>query len=93
MMPKGEANNDEKYRIRLVALMPRDDFRNDERRGEISDAIQEIADAFQECDGIEVLDSDVKSEESFSLHDAHYFVKLSFDDLSLREDPEHPRLP
>lgn len=93
MLPQGEPKDDQDYEIQLVALMLRDDFKNDEHRGQVSDAIQAIAAVLQQCDGIEVVDSDARSEENFSFHDARYFVELSFDDLSLREDPEHPRLP
>lgn len=93
LQPKGELKAGQNYEIHLVALMLIDDFNSVDRRGQITDAVEEIAHHLQECDGIEVVDSEVRSEAQFTLHDARYFVELSFDDLSLRENPQHPRLP
>lgn len=93
LQPKGELRSGQNYEIHLVALMLIGDFNSLDRRGQITDAVGEIAHHLQECDGIEVIDSEVRSEAQFTLHDARHFVELSFDDLSLRENPQHPRLP
>ena len=93
MHPKDELEAGQNYEIHLVALMLRGDFDIANRREQITDAVAEIAHYLQQCDGIEVVASEVRSEVQFTLHDARYFVELGFDDLSLRKNPEHPRLP
>lgn len=91
--PKGDIGPEHDYEVHFVALMLKDDYQDDHHRNRVEEAVNRIADRLQACDDIEVIDSAVRSEEMFTYHDARYFVELGFDDLSLRADPEHPRLP
>lgn len=91
--PKAELGQDEQYRVHIIALMLKDDYDTENLRIQIEEAINQIARALHECDGIEVVEAAVVSEDSFTLHASRFFVELNFDDLSLRAVPEHPRLP
>ena len=93
LKPRGEQDEEERYEIHLVGLMRRDNYENIEQRTRIELAINQVGAALDACVGIDVVEAEVQSEATFTLHDLYYFIELTFDDLSLRVDPPEPRLP
>lgn len=73
------------YRISIVATMLEGDHDNPEARTEAESTLSQVEAHFGSCEGIEILETFVKSEAEFSLSDLRVFRRWDLhDDLSLR---------
>lgn len=82
----GELSHGEVYETGLLATMETDDYITEDRRVEAGEALGWLATALSGCDGISLGDHELRSERDVSLDDRRNYVRLNFDDLSLREE-------
>lgn len=81
----GELSDREDYDITVLATMEVEDYEIEARRIEAGEALAILANALKNSDGINVDDHTLLSEAEVSLDDRRNFIRLNFDDLSLRE--------
>jgi hypothetical protein len=81
----GELGDGDEYGVALLATMEVGDYAIEERRVEAGDALTILVNALSDAEGIDVLDHELRSEAKVSLDERRDFVRLSFDDLSLRD--------
>ena len=93
LKPLAELTDGEPYDLNLVGLMRHEHYENIELREQLTVVVNQVSGAIEHCDGINVLDTDLLSESEFTLHNLRYFIELTLDDLSLRDEPPDPRLP
>ena len=88
-----EIDEGDDYRVNLVATARQSVFDDMERNGPAYSAVEEIENALNECDGIEVVEAQLVSEADFSLKDLRQVQKWTWDHLSLREEDGGERPP
>lgn len=91
--PEDELPVDASYRVFLFALMPKEIFENEPDRIAGTATIAQVAAAMSRCNGIEIVDFALLSEDDLTLHDLHSLIEYTCEDLSLGENDGAPRLP
>lgn len=81
----GELSDGEDYDLTVLATMEVGDYSIEARRVEAGEALAILANALKDSDGINVDDHMLLSEADVSIDDRRNFIRLNFDDLSLRE--------
>lgn len=74
------------YRVAIRVTMAPDEFDDSTQRKRAQDLRVKIANAIDECDGIEVIGSDLVSESRFTLTDLRHTRRWDLDTLTLREE-------
>lgn len=75
------------YDVELLATVPADVYEATERRTAAQGVVDQVAAALDSCDGIEVLEASLRSEDDVNLSELKVLRRWDFDSLSLREDP------
>lgn len=75
---------EETYNVDLLALMTVEDFEVQERRQTAETAMLLLAELLSSCDGIDVIEAGVRSEDDLTVHEVRYYKRLGFEDMSLR---------
>lgn len=74
------------YRIVVIGCMPALAYGHQGRRIACQEAVDKISSFLDGCDGIEVVDSELRSEAAVSLDDLHFMKRWDYDSLSYRDD-------
>jgi hypothetical protein len=85
LMDERELPEDESYQIIMWLTMTMDNYDAREKRGVVEKLASEIADAMNECDGIDVVNFEVKSEADVSLEERNQLKRWDYDALSFAE--------
>jgi hypothetical protein len=72
------------YRILLHGSMRVEDFDVPEKRKQAQELLDKIEAALGDCDGVEVLESNLRSEDEITLDDRRRLKRWDFDDLTVR---------
>jgi len=83
----------ETYIIELVGTVRREDFADPTIRRQIEQGLAKIAQSLNDCDGIEVEDSEVRSEAKITLDEVRLLARWHFDHISLRDAEAHEMPP
>lgn len=83
----------EPYKVILFGVMERNSYHDQPNLHRAQDLIDAVAELMKDCDGIEVVQSGVVSEEDFSLYDLRQFKNWNLDAASLREGDSPPLPP
>jgi len=86
--PWDELNEGESYRVELYATMEIDAWENTDARQEMASLVDDLALAINHCEGIDVENHEIRSEEDISLADIRVLRRWDYDYLSYRESPE-----
>ena len=92
LKPFEELTEGDEYDVHIVGLVRHEHHENGELRAQLNATVNQVSSLVEQCAGINVLDTDVLSEDEFTLHNLQYFVELTLDDLSLRTNPPDSRL-
>ena len=88
-----ELDATEPYKIILFGVMERNSYQNKNNLFQAQDLIEAVAKLMKNCDGLEVVESRVVSEEDFSLYDLRRFRNWNLDAASLRASDSPPLPP
>lgn len=86
--PWRELGEDDVYRIELYAAMEAETWAETATRQEMFSLIDDIALALNNCDGIDVENYELRSENEISLADLRFLRRWDYDYLSYRESPD-----
>ena len=73
------------YRVILHATALPEDLEDDEREQEALRLLRDVEKALNDCDGVEVLEANLVSEDDFTLTDVRQTLRWDYDYLSYRE--------
>ena len=79
-----ELSPDEPYDIIMFGSMRVEDFGLPEKRSGAQEVLDKIEDALDECDGIDIKESAIRSEADISLDEMRKLKRWDFDDLTVR---------
>lgn len=90
--PFDELLSDQPYKISIYATMHVDTYKENIQRDLVIDTTTKIVQAVAQCQGIEVIDYNVYSEEEISIAALRYLRQWDLDYLSFRDIPggDHP---
>lgn len=81
-----DVNPDEDYEIIIVGTILPDDIQSS-LEGDALEVMDKIGMLLDECEGISVIDSPLKTESEITLTDLRYMKKWSYDYMSFRDKP------
>lgn len=77
------------YEVVLIGTMKQDLFDDPDARRQAMEFFNQIESALANCDGIDMTDSDLRSETGVSIADLEYLKRWDYDDLTFRAgDPD-----
>jgi hypothetical protein len=82
-----ELPDDTPYEIQITGSMRPEDYNHVDRRRQAQTLLNRVEEALDECDGIDVSESHLKSEVNISLDDLSRLNRWDFDDLTIRGQP------
>jgi hypothetical protein len=87
LMPWDEVPEGTSYQLVIYATMLANDFAHEESKQKVNGSIDMIATEINACEGIDVIDHGVKSEDEVTLTDLRMLKKWNYDYFSFREKP------
>ena len=91
--PETELDDDTDYLMTLTAVMRVEDHEDPELRKKAQGILNKIASAIDACEGVNLRDPILLSEEKFSLDDLRHSRRLDVDEDLSQRSPGHPLPP
>jgi len=82
-----ELHDETPYEIVIWASMRAEDYENPNAQAEAQSLLDKVEAVLQELDGVDVKESELKSEAQISLDDLRGLKRWDFDDLTIRGQP------
>lgn len=93
LIEDAELPGDQEYEISIFATVPEPQAGNPLLMAKAAEALARLATRMNECDGINVFETDALSTRDLSLHSLEELKRWDYDTLSFRESPEGPIAP